>query len=76
MSTLYADDRLGERSTEPLPQLTDAERTEIEDRYREHCEHRDRVYEQLRLDAQACGRAMQYSPRLDRSFYCPMPIRR
>jgi hypothetical protein len=62
---LYADDRLGERSAQPLPQLTDAERTEIEARYREHLEHRDRVYEQLLLDAQACGRAMQYSPRLD-----------
>lgn len=64
---LYLDDTLGELPAGPLPQLTEAERTEIEAKYREHREHWDRVYDQLLLDAQACGRAMQCSPRLDNS---------
>ena len=62
---LCVDDTLGQPSAGPPPVLTAAERTEIEARHGEDRERRDRVYDQLLLDAQACGRAMQYSPRLD-----------
>lgn len=63
--SLFVDDILGERPAGPPSISTEPERAEIEARYREHREHWDRVYDQLLLDAQACGRAMQFSPRLD-----------
>ncbi len=62
---LYVDATLGQPPAGPPPVLNEAERTEIEARHREHREHLDRVYDQLLLDAQACGRAMQFSPGLD-----------
>ncbi len=62
---LYVDPTLGQPPAGPPSVLTEAERTEIEARHREHREHLDRVYDQLLLDAQACGRAMQFSPGLD-----------
>jgi len=62
---LYVDDTLGQPPAGPPSVLTEAERTEIEARHREHREHLDRVYDELLLDAQACGRAMQFSPGLD-----------
>jgi hypothetical protein len=63
---LYVDDTLGQPLEGPPSVLNEAERTEIEAGDREHREHRDRVYDQLLLDAQACGRAMQFSPGLDK----------
>jgi hypothetical protein len=62
---LYVDDTLCQPPVGPPPVLTEGERTEIGARHREHREHLDRVYDQLLLDAQACGRAMQFSPGLD-----------
>jgi hypothetical protein len=62
---LYVDDTLHQPPAGPPPVLSEVERAEIEARHREHREHGDSVYDQLLLDAQACGRAMQYSPRLD-----------
>ncbi len=54
--------RLGDQPTEPLSELTDAEIAEIETRARERREYWDEVHRRLKLDAQSCGRSMQFSP--------------
>ena len=60
-----AEDRLCEILSEPCAALTDAERAEVQAVYDRHREHWDQVYDALRLDAQACTRAMQLSPLLN-----------
>jgi hypothetical protein len=45
--------------------LTAAERAELDAGLRTHRDYWHRVYEKLMLDAQATGRAMQHSPRID-----------
>jgi hypothetical protein len=61
------DDIFGADDPPPARPPTEAEQgmaAEFEARDRERREARDRVYQRLRLDAQACARTMSRSPRL------------
>jgi hypothetical protein len=54
-ATRYVDERLGESPREPMPEMSAAERAEIEAQL---CEGRDRsnhLYQELLLNAQACA---------------------
>src|SRR6185437_13956535 len=61
----YLDDSLADPRSAPARALSEMERAEIEAACARHREHWDGVHAQLMLDAQACARAMQASPRLD-----------
>jgi hypothetical protein len=60
-----AEVRLCEPPEDSGTALTEAERSAIQAQRIRLQEHRDRVHEKLRLDAQACAKAMQFSPVLD-----------
>jgi hypothetical protein len=55
-ATQYVDERIGDRSAEPMPTMSAAERAEIEAHLHEARESSDSRYQELLLNAQACAR--------------------